>query len=424
MLSPNRRKPESPRYAARMLPRRHRELPPTAGLPLRLDDLRPGAPTLAADIAIQLGTPPLQLECSGTACLLITLIALHALQPQRRRVVVPAFTCPLVAIAVQQAGLELQLCDLRPGHYDMDPAALRAACDEQTLAIVPTHLAGRVADVADALTVARNVGAYVVEDAAQALGARVDGVSVGLLGDVGFFSLAAGKGLSIYEGGLLLTRDASLRERLASVAAGRVPSSVWMECRRSLELIGYTALYRPHGLGLAYGNPLRHALRRGDPVAAVGDDFPLSIPLHRVGRWRQAVGAHAAVRLPAFLEQLWTQAQRRLPRLRAIDGIEVMDDPLGAQGTWPFLLLLLPDQQRRDAALAQLWESGMGVSRLFIHALPDYTYLTDIVPAQDVPNARDFAARSLTISNSPWLDDDTFEMICQTLERVLAKLPM
>jgi perosamine synthetase len=403
-----------------MLPRRHHELPPTAGLPLRPSDLRPGLATLAADIAAQLGTPALQLECSGTACLLITLIALRTLQPQRRRVVVPAYTCPLVAIAVQQAGLELQLCDLRAGHYDMDPAALRAACDERTLAIIPTHLAGRVADVTDALAVANNVGAHVVEDAAQALGARCDGVSVGLLGDIGFFSLAAGKGLSIYEGGLLLARDPSLRELLARTAARVVPTSAWMECRRSLELIGYAALYRPSGLRLAYGNPLRNALQRGDPVAAVGDDFPLTIPLHRVGRWRQAVGAHAAVRLPAFLDQLSAQAQRRLPRLRAIDGIEVLDDPLGAQGTWPFLLLLLPDQQRRDAALAQLWQSGMGVSRLFIDALPDYAYLTDIVPAQDVPNARDFAARSLTISNSPWLDDDVFETICHSLETVLA----
>jgi dTDP-4-amino-4,6-dideoxygalactose transaminase len=403
-----------------MLPRRHHELPPTAGLPLRLSDLRPGPATLAADIATQLGTPALQLECSGTACLLIALTALRTLHPQRRRVVVPAYTCPLVAIAVRQAGLELQLCDLRAGHYDMDPVALRAVCDESTLAIIPTHLAGRVADIADALAVANNVGAYVVEDAAQALGAQSDGVSVGMQGDIGFFSLAAGKGLSIYEGGLLLTRDSSLRELLARTAARIVPTSAWMECRRSLELIGYAALYRPSGLRLAYGNPLRSALRRGDPVTAIGDAFPLTIPLHRVGRWRQGVGAHAAARLPEFLDQLSAQARRRLPRLRPIDGIEVLDDPLGAQGTWPFLLLLLPDQQHRDAALAQLWQSGMGVSRLFIHALPDYAYLADVVPAQDVPNARDFAARSLSISNSPWMDDEAFETICRTLEAVLA----
>ncbi|MCW8808858.1 MAG: DegT/DnrJ/EryC1/StrS family aminotransferase [Rhodanobacter sp.] len=402
-----------------MLPPRRHELPPTAGLPLSWSDLRPGAPTLAADIAAQLRVPALQLECSGTAALLISLLTLRDLQPQRRRVVVPAFTCPLVAIAVQQAGLELQLCDLRPGHYDMDPAALRAACDERTLAIMPTHLAGRVADVGNAVAVAREVGAHVIEDAAQALGARQHGVSVGLLGDIGFFSLAAGKGLSIYEGGLLLARDPALREQLLQTARRTVPRRIGWELRRSIELLGYAALYRPHGLRLAYGNPLRHALRRGDPVAAVGDDFPLQIPLHRVGRWRQAVGAHAAIRLPAFQQQLTAQAQRRLPRLCAIVGIEVMDDPPGAEGTWPYFLLLLPDQPRRDAALDRLWSAGLGVSRLFIHALPDYDYLTGIVPPQSVPHARDFAARSLTVSNSLWVTDEDFETVCGVLEAVL-----
>jgi perosamine synthetase len=402
-----------------MLPIRPQELPPTAGLPLRARDLLPGPPSLAHEIATWLGTPALQLECSGTACLLIALECLRDLHPKRRRVVVPAYTCPLVAIAVQQAGLELQLCDLRAGHYDMDPEALRAACSEQTLAIIPTHLAGRVADVGDALEVAGRVGAYVVEDAAQALGARQAGVSVGLAGDIGFFSLAAGKGLSIYEGGLLLARDPALRAHLAETSARIVPRRIAWECRRSIELLGYATLYRPHGLRTAYGNPLRRALRREDPVAAVGDDFAPTIPLHRVGRWRQGVGAHAASRLPAFLAQLTAQAQRRLITLRRIDGIEVLDDPSGAQGTWPFLLLLLPDQARRDRALAQLWQSGLGVSRLYIHALPDYTYLSAAVPQQDVPHARDLAARSLSISNSPWMTDEDFEVIYRTLEATL-----
>jgi len=402
-----------------MLPRRRHELPPTAGLPLKLADLRPGAATLTADVAAQLGTPPLALACSGTAALLIALATLRELKPARRRVVMPAYTCPLVPLAVHQAGLEPVPCDLRFGHYDMDPDALRTACDERTLAILPTHLAGRVADVDDALAVANNVGAHVIEDAAQALGARRDGSSVGLAGDIGFFSLAAGKGLSIYEGGLLAARDPELRERLAHTAARIAPHRPAWELRRSAELLGYAALYRPRGLRLAYGNPLRSALRRGDPVAAVGDDFALPLPLHAVGRWRQAVGAHAARRLPAFIEQCTARAQQHLPRLRAISGVTVLDDPAGARGSWPFFFLLLPDQRRRDAVLEQLWQSGLGVSRLFIHPLPDYAYLHGIVPATAVPNARDFAARSLSIGNSQWLTEADMEAICGVLEVVL-----
>ena len=401
-------------------PVRRHELPPTAGLPPRWTDLRPGRASLATDIAAQLDTPPLLLTCSGTAALLLSLATLREQEPARRRVVMPAYTCPLVPLAVHQAGLEPVLCDLRPGHYDMDPVALRAACDERTLAIVPTHLAGRVADVADAVAAAATVGARVIEDAAQALGARQGEASVGLAGDIGFFSLAAGKGLSIYEGGLLTARDPALRERLAHTAARGVPRSLRWELRRSVELLGYTALYRPRGLRLAYGNPLRRALRRGDLVAAVGDDFGLPLPLHAVGHWRRMVGTRAARRLPGFLQQTAVLARQRLQRLRGIPGVQVLDDPAGTTGTWPFLFVLLPDQRARDAALAQLWQAGLGVSRLFIHALPDYAYLAGIVPPQDVPHARDLAARSLTIGNSPWMNEDDFETICRVLASSIA----
>jgi perosamine synthetase len=400
------------------MPRRaFHEIPPTAGLPLRLGDLFPQQAALGETLAAQLGTPPLQLECSGTAALLVALRTLSELAPDRRTVVVPAYTCPLVAIAVSSLGLELRLCDLRPHHFDMDPRALAEVCDSDTLAVMPTHLAGLVADVDSATVVARRVGAWVIEDAAQALGARAHGRSVGLRGDIAFFSLAAGKGLSIYEGGLLLTRDAALRDALRRTHEAMVPSRPIWELRRSLELVGLAALYRPSGLVIAYGRPLRSALRRGDPVAATGDDFPPTIPLHRVARWREGVGTSAAARLPTFIEQLRSQATRRVERLRKIREVTVFEPRADTEGSWPFLLLRVPDKHRRDAILAVLWTAGVGVTQLFVHALQDYAYLANRVPQAPMPNARRFAGQTLTISNSPWLDDETFEEICAVIEQ-------
>jgi len=242
---------------------------------------------------------------------------------------------------------------------------------------------------------------------------------VGLRGDIGFFSLAAGKGLSIFEGGLLVTRDDDLRRALRATAARDVPSRPGWELRRSLELFGLAALYHPLGLRLAYGMPLRRALREGDPVAAVGDDFPPDIPFHRVGRWRRGVGTRAATRLPAFLAANRTRALARLARLRTLPGVTVFGETPHTTGSWPFLMLLMPDALRARAALAALWTSGLGVSRLFVHALPDYAYLADRVPRASTPNASDFAARALTVSNSAWLDDDDFERIARILASCL-----
>lgn len=396
------------------------EVPPTAGLPLQLRDLWPGPAALAETLTAQLGTPSLLLTCSGTAALLVALRTLAERSPSRRVVVVPAYTCPLVAIAVHSLGLQLRLCDARVGHFDMDPQALSHACDDDTLAIVPTHLAGLVAEMENVLAVARRCGAYVIEDAAQALGAREQGRSVGLRGDIGFFSLAAGKGLSIYEGGLLSACDPELREALARNAAATMPHRFGWELRRSIELLGLTALYRPRGLSLAYGRPLRRALRRGDPVAAVGDDFPPTIPLHCVGRWRAGVGTRAAARLPTFLHALREQAAVRVSRLQRIPGLHVFQPAPGTEGSWPFLLVRFDAADSCRAALDELWTAGVGVSRLFVHALPDYAYLADRAPQTPTPNARDFAARSLTISNSPWLGNADFKRICEVLERISA----
>ncbi len=95
------------------------------------------------------------------------------------------------------------------------------------------------------ISIAQQVDAYVIEDAAQALGAVQRGQSVGMAGDAGFFSLAIGKGLTLCEGGLLHIRDASLREVVNEVRRELIPRSMTWELRRSFELFGYAAMYRP-----------------------------------------------------------------------------------------------------------------------------------------------------------------------------------
>jgi dTDP-4-amino-4,6-dideoxygalactose transaminase len=399
-----------------------REAPPTAGLPPRWADLWPsGAVSLGARAAQYLGIDDVQVECSGTAALVVALSALKRLSA-RKVVIVPAYTCPLVAIAVAHCGLTLRLCDLAPDGIDMDPNVLASLCDADTLAIVPTHIGGRVADVDTALINARRVGAWVIEDAAQAFGAQRSGIAVGTQGDIGFFSLAVGKGLTTYEGGLLIARDAEMRSALRRCHDEMIPASGVWEFKRCVQLLGYYALYGPRGLVLAYGLPRRRALRASDPVAAVGEDFSLSIPLHRLGAWRQSVGARALPRLREFLGDGASRARTRSARLRAIAGVEVIGDAGDAQGVWPFFLLRMPSEAVRDVVLDRLWSSGLGVSRLFIHALPDYDYLQSIVAPADVPNARAFAARTLTISNSAWLDDVGFAKVCAVLDDVSRRL--
>lgn len=394
-------------------------VPPTAGLPLQWRDLLPwGAGDFAQQLTTWLGVQSVQLECSGTAALMVALRSLQLLRPERSEVIAPAYTCPLVALAIAQCGLQLRLCDLRADALDMDPECLHQLCSHRTLALLPTHLCGRVADVDTALQCARAVGAYVIEDAAQALGARCEGQSVGLKGDAGFFSLAVGKGLSTFEGGLLITRDAVLRDVLRATGAD-TPFNLWWELRRSMELLGYAALYRPSGLRMAYGKPLEQALSRGNWVDAAGDDFGDFIPQHSLGHWRQAVGARALQRLSAFQQQTAEQASRRVTQLQA-GGLEVVQDVAArAQGVWPVILLRMPSQQARDAVLQAHWGDGSGLSLPFVHVLPDYGRYDHVLGAarhDAVGQARDWAQRLLAISNSPWLDDARFARLLSHID--------
>jgi perosamine synthetase len=407
------------RWVKATLPSIMRELPPTAGMPIHWRDLLPGSASLADRLGPMLGIDELQFTCSGTAALVIALTTLAA-DSNRTEVVIPAYTCPLVALAVSQCGLKVRLCDSRSDALEMDPAALEALCSVRTLAVVPTYLCGRVHDIQPVLDCAARVGASVIEDAAQALGARhTDGTPVGMRGDIGLYSLAVGKGLTMYEGGVLMSRHPHLRVALRGTAEAIAPRKPAWELRRCIELLGYALFYRPLFLPLVYGMPLRRALGRHDMQGAAGDHVPATIPLHRPGRWRQSVAARTAARWSHYQDLTVRQAQVRSAQLRDIAGIRLIEDAPGAQGVWPVLMVLMPDAATRKKVLSGLWHIGVGIGVPFAFVLADYPLLDNIMPADAVANARGLAARVLTITNSHWLDDATFDRIVDCIEVVI-----
>lgn len=405
------------------------ELPPTAGLPLRFRDFvqNPARP-FAQGLHDIFGLPDPILTCSGTAAFVVALHTLKERMPGRTDVILPAYTCPLVPLAVKLVpGLRAILCDTLPcsspqGGFDLDPEKLHSLCGPRTLAVVPTHLGGRVADAATARDIAHRRNAAVLEDAAQALGAKNGKECVGLAGDIVFFSLAAGKGLTTYEGGILCAKDPVLRTELAATAKRMLGPSLYWTLRRNLEIFGYTAFYRPSLLDLVYGRTLRRMLNKNDEEAAVGDRFSLSdIPLHNLDAFRRRIAANALERLPDFLESGTRRTGKRLPVLNALEGVRVIADRPGTKGVWPFFMVLMPERKQRDKALGTLWRAGLGVTKLFVRALPDYSFLSSCFSTEqtDCPNARDLADRLLTVSNTHWLEDDDFARIVNALEKSL-----
>jgi len=248
------------------------ENPPTAGLVTLWRDWLPKNQNLAKQVATLFNLPPLNITCSGTIALVVALRTLAADNPQRKYVIIPAYTCPLVALAIEYCGLKIILCDLAKNSFDFDFKQLASLFNEHILAVIPTHLGGRIANVTEVKKLASIHNITVIEDAAQALGAEV-----GKEGDIIFFSLAAGKGLTMYEGGLLTANTPKLRQNIADTVK-EIPYHIVWEAKRIIELAAYTALYNPFGLYFAYGIAKRKALKKDNLIEAVGDHFEFDLP--------------------------------------------------------------------------------------------------------------------------------------------------
>lgn len=131
-------------------------------------------------------------------------------------VIVPSHTFIATWLGVTFAGATPVPVEVNPQTYNLDPERIEAAITPRTKAILPVHLYGQTADMDPILEIARRHNLKVVEDAAQAHGARYKGKRAGSLGDAAAFSFYPGKNLGAFsDAGAVTTNDPKLAERLA-----------------------------------------------------------------------------------------------------------------------------------------------------------------------------------------------------------------
>jgi dTDP-4-amino-4,6-dideoxygalactose transaminase len=156
---------------------------------------------------------------NGTDALQIAFMAL-GLQPGDE-VIVPAFTYVATAEVIGLLGLTPVMTDVDPDTMNMTAAHVEAAITPRTKAIVPVHLFGQCADMAPIMALAEKHGLFVVEDNAQAIGARYHpiGQAAGAIGHYGCTSFFPSKNLGCYgDGGALTTNDDALAAKARMIA--------------------------------------------------------------------------------------------------------------------------------------------------------------------------------------------------------------
>ena len=288
--------------------------------------------------------------------------------------IVPTNTFVATAEAVCRAGASPVLVDCADdGSYLIDTDAIEAAVTPRTRAIIPVHLYGQAAPVEQLSSLADRIGAFIVEDAAQAHGARRGGICVGNLGHAAATSFYPGKNLGAYgDAGAVLTGSDDLAAQMRMI--------------------------RDHGSPRKYEHEVLGVNSRLDTLQAV----VLSAKLHRLTAWN-AARREAAVRYDALLSDI---SDVVLPRTLPAN-----------EHVWHLYVVRVPD---RDRVIKELHAAGVGAGIHYpvpIHLTPAFS---DLGYAEGAfPHAEQAASEILSLPLFPEITPSQQERVVSVLSTAL-----
>jgi perosamine synthetase len=296
-------------------------------------------------------------------------LALHALGiGPGDEVIVPSLTFVASANAVRYTGATPVFADVDPCTWCIDPGAVAHQITARTKAIMPVHLYGHPAAMPELMAIAQ--ANNLLEDAAEAHGATVDGRVVGSIGEVGSFSFYANKVITTGEGGMLTTNDDALAARCRMLRDHAMPP----DKRYWHAEIGFN--YRMTNLqaavGVAQMERIDEFIRRKREIAALYAKGLTGVP-----------GVTLATELPGYTNVYWMYS----------------------------ILIDQPYALTRDELIPALRQRGID-SRPFFHpldTLPPYR------AADPCPVALHLSHRGLNLPSSPSLTDGQVEKICREI---------
>jgi dTDP-4-amino-4,6-dideoxygalactose transaminase len=299
---------------------------------------------------------------SGTAAIELSLRAI-GLQPGDE-VITTAHTFIATAEAITNAGGRPVFADIDPATFNVDPAQVESLVTDRTRAILPVHLYGHPADLNSLLQIAARRGLYLIEDAAQAVGAEIDGRRCGSIGQIACFSFYPGKNLGAYgDAGAVASDDAELLARI-----------------RRLRDHGRTTKYEHVEVGYA---------ERIDALQAA----ILAAKLPHLEAWNEARRQHA----------------RSYGELLAGGAVVV---PVEAAGMRHVFHLYVVRHPRRDALLEHLKANGIAAGVHYpipLHRQPAYANLG--YGEVSLPETERAAAEVLSLPMFPELTDEQLQHI-------------
>jgi len=311
---------------------------------------------------------------NGTAALHLALCE-SGIRPGEE-VVTVSHTFIATAEVARQCGATVKMVDIDPITYCMDPQALAAAIGPRTRVVIPVHLYGHPAPMDEIGDICSRQGLFVIEDAAQAHGARYKGRRVGSLAPISTFSFYPGKNLGAFgDAGGITAQDPAAAERMAQLAN--------------------------HGRDVKYTHKVEGFNYRLDALQAA----ILSVKLRHLDDWnakRRAVAAEYD-RLLAGVGEVGR------PQVAAY-----------AEGVFHLYVVQVPD---RDRVSEYLREKGVMVQLHYpipLHLQPAYAHLG--MKPGSLPVTEAFADRCVSLPCFPEMTGEQIRTVVETLKDALAKV--
>ncbi len=329
---------------------------------------------LEASVAQRCQVPHAISCASGSDALLLAMMALGI--GAGDEVIVPSFTFFATASCVWRVGAQPVFVDIDPVSFNLDPELVDAAVTRATRAIIPVHLFGQCAAMDALNAIAQRHGLYVIEDAAQAIGAAYRQRPAGAWGHVGCFSFYPTKNLGgMGDGGLLTASDAALANRLR--------------------------LYAAHGMEPRYYHQVVGINSRLDTMQAA----VLNVKLQQLDAWNRA-RAHNAARY----EELFAQA--------GLDDVVTLPttSPLHTH-VWNQYTIRVPEG-RRDGLRAHLAKANIGTEVYYpvpLHRQECFASLGYAVGS--LPETERAANEVLSLPIAPELTERQQEAVVEQIRR-------
>lgn len=310
---------------------------------------------------------------NGTAALHLALVA-YGIGPGDE-VIVPDLTFAATANVVLHCGATPVCADVDPETWLLDPKAVFGVITSKTKAIIPVHLYGHPCDMDPLMEIARKHDLFVIEDCAEAQGARYKGRPVGTIGDVGCFSFFSNKVITTGEGGMVSTADQETADKIK--------------------------VLRDHGMR---------------PGKRYWHDIPGFN--YRMTNLQAAVGVAQMERVDKFLTRRREIGERYSRQLGKIKGITLPPTKPWAETIyWIYSLLINEDETgiSRDDLATKLTANGIENRPFFypMHEMPPYFQEGDFAVSKRL------SKQGMSLPSGNEISDEAIDHVCSAIEMTI-----